>query len=233
MVSRSLSSTRIRVSRIPSESLVYGSVASFICSIKALRVRCKCLASIRRSLADTRPASFTDWIVVFLIRTRYVDAATAASASSVFWVGMALGRYALGAASERIGMRMAILGYIITAIGAQLFLISLVQLSGILVMLGVCGFFLAPLFPSGIVVLASQTEPRNRVSIVAGTIAMGQLGGAIVPFGLGLLATHVGIEYLLHVTLGLSVVLFVLWTIVSRICGEADILRPLLAASSI
>jgi fucose permease len=132
---------------------------------------------------------------------------------------MALGRYAFGAVSEIVGMRMAISGYIIAAMGAQIFLISLVQLSGFLVMLGVCGFFLAPLFPSGIVVLASQTEPRNRVSIVAGAIAMGQVGGAIVPFGLGLLATHVGIEYLVHVTLGLSVVLFVLWTIFTRICG--------------
>jgi fucose permease len=221
------------VSRTPSESLVYGSVVFFTCSTKALRVSRKYLASVCRSLADTRPASFTDWIVVFLIRTRHVDAATAASASSVFWLGMALGRYALGAVSERIGMRMAISGYIIAAMGAQIFLISLVQLSGFLVMLGVCGFFLAPLFPSGIVVLASQTEPRNRVSIVAGAIAMGQLGGAIVPFGLGLLATHVGIEYLVHVTLGLSVLLFVLWTIFSRICGEAAVLSPLLSASSI
>jgi fucose permease len=172
------------------------------------------------SSADTEPASFTDWIVVFLIRTHHVDAATAASASSVFWLGMAVGRYALGVVSERIGMRMAVSGYIVAAMGAQVSLIFLSKLSGILVMLAVCGFFLAPLLPSGIVVLASQTEPPDRISIVAGAIAMGQAGGAIVPFGLGLLATHVGIEYLLHVTLGLTVVLLMLWTTISRICGE-------------
>lgn len=68
---------------------------------------------------------------------------------------------------------------------------------------------------------------------MAGAIAMGQLGGAIVPFGLGVLATHVGIEYLLHVTLGLSVVLFVLWMIFTRICGEVDVLSPLLPVSPI
>jgi fucose permease len=171
------------------------------------------------SSADTEPASFTDWIVVFLIRTHHVDAATAASASSVFWLGMAVGRYALGVVSERIGMRMAVSGYIVAAMGAQVSLIFLSKLSGVLVMLAV--FFLAPLFPSGIVVLASQTEPPDRISIVAGAIAMGQAGGAIVPFGLGLLATRVGIEYLLHVTLGLTVVLLMLWTTISRICGEA------------
>lgn len=135
---------------------------------------------------------------------------------------MALGRYALGAVSEHVGMRMAVSGYIVAAMGAQLSLIFLSGLSGMLVMLAVCGFFLAPLFPSGILVLASQTEPRDRIRIVAGAIAMGQVGGAMVPFGLGLLATHVGIEYLLHVTLGLSVILVMLWTTISRICGETD-----------
>jgi fucose permease len=128
---------------------------------------------------------------------------------------MALGRYALGAVSEHVGMRMAVSGYIVAAMGAQLSLIFLSGLSGMLVMLAVCGFF-----PSGILVLASQTEPRDRVRIVAGAIAMGQVGGAMVPFGLGLLATHVGIEYLLHVTLGLSVVLCMLWTTMARICGD-------------
>ena len=166
---------------------------------------------------NTRPASLTDWIVVFLIRARHVDATTAASASSVFWLGMTLGRYTLSAVSDRIGLRLAVSCYIAVAVGAQIFLIILVQLSGILVVLGIGGYFLAPLFPSGILVLASQTEPRDRVSIVASVIAMGQVGGAVVPFGLGLLATHVGIEYLLHVTLGLSAILFMLWAAVTRV----------------
>lgn len=133
---------------------------------------------------------------------------------------MAIGRYTLGAVSDRIGMRMAVSGYILAAMGAQIFLIFLDRLSGILGMLGVCGFFLAPSFPSGILLLASQTEPHDRVRVVAGVIAMGQVGGAAVPFGLGLLATHVGIEYLLHVTLGLSVVLLLLWMAVTRIRSE-------------
>jgi fucose permease len=208
------------VSRIPSGDLVCGFVVSFTWSTKASRVSRRYSHIFWLSPADAKPASFTDWIVVFLIRTRHIDAATATSASSVFWLGMALGRYALGAVSEHVGMRMAVSGYIVAAMGAQLSLIFLSGLSGMLVMLAVCGFFLAPLFPSGILVLASQTEPRDRVRIVAGAIAMGQVGGAMVPFGLGLLATHVGIEYLLHVTLGLSVVLCMLWTTMARICGD-------------
>jgi fucose permease len=91
------------------------------------------------------------------------------------------------------------------------------QIPGTLAVLGVCGFFLAPLFPSGIVMLSTRTAPDDRTKIVAAVIALGQIGGAVVPYGLGLLATHLGSQYLLHVTLGLSVVLLGLWAAISRL----------------
>lgn len=75
----------------------------------------------------------------------------------------------------------------------------------------------ASLIPSGIVMLSLRTPPQDRTVIVAAVIAMGQIGGAIVPYGMGLLATHLGTEYLLHVTLSLSVALLVLWIVTSRL----------------
>lgn len=155
--------------------------------------------------------------MLFLIRTRHADANTAASASSIFWAGMAIGRYALGAVTELIGLRIAVLIYIAVACCAQCLLMSLDQIIPTLVILGVCGFFLAPLFPSGIVMLSLRNPPQDRTVIVAAVIAMGQIGGAIVPFGMGLLATHLGTQYLLHVTLSLSVVLLILWIVISRV----------------
>jgi fucose permease len=161
-------------------------------------------------------ASFTDWIVLFLVRTRHADTATAASASSIFWLGMAIGRYALGPVTERVGLRASVLSYIGVACCAQVILMSLKQIPATLLVLGVCGFFLAPLFPSGIVMLSSGTPPKDRTRVVAAVIALGQVGGAIVPYGLGLLATHLGTQYLLHVTLSLSIVLLGLWATVSQ-----------------
>ena len=169
------------------------------------------------STNNLRSASFTDWIVLFLVRTRHADAATAASASSIFWLGMAIGRYALGAVTERVGLHTSVSSYIIIACCAQLALMILKQIPETLIILGVCGFFLAPLFPSGIVMLSTRTPPEDRTKIVAAVIAMGQIGGAIVPYGLGLLATHLGTQYLLHVTLGLSIVLLGLWAAISRL----------------
>ena len=84
-------------------------------------------------------------------------------------------------------------------------------------MLGVCGFFFAPLFPSGIVMLSTRTPVENRTQIAAAVIALGQIGGAVVPYGLGLLATHIGTQYLLHVTLGLSILLLGIWAVISRL----------------
>lgn len=156
---------------------------------------------------------------MFLVRTRQADTATAASASSIFWLGMAIGRYALGAVTERVGLRTSVLSYIVAACCAQLGLMMLEQISGTLSLLGVCGFFLAPLFPSGIVMLSTRMPPENRTQVVAAVIALGQIGGAIVPYGLGLLATHIGTQYLLHVTLGLSIVLLGLWAAISRFEG--------------
>jgi fucose permease len=129
---------------------------------------------------------------------------------------MALGRYALGAVTEAIGLHTAVSVYIAVACCAQFLLMALHQIAGNLVVLGVCGFFLAPLFPSGIVTLSDRTPIQDRTEVIAAVIAMGQVGVAIVPYAMGLLATHLGTQYLLHVTLGLSVVLLVLWIAISR-----------------
>ncbi|GAB7331545.1 hypothetical protein MBLNU13_g02937t1 [Cladosporium sp. NU13] len=169
-------------------------------------------------------ASLNDWIVLFLVRTRHADTATAASASSVFWLGEALGRYALGAVTEYVGLHISVSSYIIIACCAQIILMSLRQIPATLAVLGVCGFFLAPLFPSGIVMLSTRTPPENRTRIIAAAIALGQIGGALVPYGLGLLATHLGTQYLFHVTLGLSILLLGTWAAISRVgvASEAE-----------
>lgn len=135
---------------------------------------------------------------------------------------MAIGRYALGAVTERVGLRIAVSCYIIVACCIQFLLMTLNQITGTLAILGVCGVFLAPLFPSGIVMLSIRTPLQDRTKIVAAVIAMGQIGGAVVPYGMGLLATHLGTQYLLHVTLTLSIGLLGLWTATSRI-GAAPI----------
>jgi fucose permease len=132
---------------------------------------------------------------------------------------MAIGRYALGAVTERVGLRTSVSSYIVAACCAQLGLILLKQIPGTLTLLGVCGFFLAPLFPSGIIMLSTRTPPENRTQVVAAVIALGQIGGAIVPYGLGLLATHIGTQYLLNVTLNLSVLLLGLWVAMVRLEG--------------
>ena len=130
---------------------------------------------------------------------------------------MAIGRYALGAVTERVGLHTSVSSYIAAACCAQLGLMVLNQVPVTLAVLGICGFFLAPLFPSGIVMLSTRTPPENRTKVVAAVIALGQVGGAVVPYGLGLLATHLGTQYLLHVTLGLSVLLLGSWAVITRL----------------
>lgn len=124
---------------------------------------------------------------------------------------MALGRYSLGLLTDRLGVRIAVVMYCVAVIIFQLCLTLVRQLGPTLALIGACGFFLAPLFPSGIVLLAPNFSSQQRGIIVAFLIAMGQIGAAVAPLAVGVLATTLGIEYLIQVTLVLSVLMLTTW----------------------
>ena len=144
-------------------------------------------------------------------RTRHVDTTVAGFATSAFWIGMTLGRYTLGSISDKFGVHRSVAMYIAISIGLQIGLNVLSQTTITLLLIGINGFFLAPVFPSGIIVLVSRTEPRNQIAVVAVAIAFGQIGAAVAPLGIGFMASSVGIGYLLEVILGLTVAMLSVW----------------------
>lgn len=166
-------------------------------------------------------ACYTDWIVTFTARHSSVAPATAAIASSVFWIGMAVGRYSLGFLTEYLGVPLAVVLYCISTMILQLWLIFVSKIGTTLVLIGGCGFFLAPLFPSGIVLLAPYFDIQQRGVIIAFLIAMGQVGAAVAPLAVGILATKLGIQYLIQVTLGFSSLMLAAWLAVMQNTGDA------------
>lgn len=132
---------------------------------------------------------------------------------------MALGRYSLGLLTDRLGVRIAVVMYCVATIVFQLCLTLVRQLGPTLALIGACGFFLAPLFPSGIVLLVSKFNSQQRGIIVAFLIAMGQIGAAVAPLAVGVLATKLGIEYLVQVTLVFSVLMLATWVASLRKVG--------------
>jgi fucose permease len=162
-------------------------------------------------------ASFTDWIVVYMRRARHMDPSTAGYSSSIFWIGMTAGRYALGPVSERFGVGQSVTIYIIFAMCTQVGLGLVRDTLATFLFLALNGFLIAPLFPSGIVVLVARVAPQSQLTVVAIAIAVGQLGAAAAPLGVGLMATKLGMHHLIEVICGLSVLLLLAWGAFIRI----------------
>lgn len=159
---------------------------------------------------------FTDWIVVYMQRVGNMDSFLAGLSSSIFWTGMALGRYSLGHVSDRFGVRRSVAAYIVIAIVFQVGLGWMNDSVGLLVLLALNGFMIAPLYPSGIVVLVSRLPGASQLTSVAVAMGLGQVGAAVAPLAVGFMATRLGLQHLIEVVSILSVLMLTSWALFSR-----------------
>ncbi|PSS03363.1 major facilitator superfamily domain-containing protein [Coniella lustricola] len=139
-------------------------------------------------------AAISGWIVTFMLRARHATPYLASLSSSGFWVGMAAGRFVLGFLTDKLGVRTATSAYLVIAILAQILGLAIRTSEVTMVIVTVVGFFLGPIFPSGIVAIA-QILPRGRhVEAVSFVCSVGQVGAALLPFALGSLSQWLGIR---------------------------------------
>lgn len=84
------------------------------------------------------------------------------------------------------------------------------------------GFFLGPLFPS-IVLVANKILPRHQHVVVIGfAAAFGGCAAAVLPFCIGLLAQHRGVQVLQPIILGLLGALLGVWLSLPRLRKKSD-----------
>jgi fucose permease len=162
--------------------------------------------------------TYSDWIVVYMRRARHVQFYTAGFASSIFWLGMSIGRISLGPVSEYFGVKRSVAAYLSLSAILQLCFKLAVRPTLSLVILGFNGFMLGPTFPSGLVLLANAVPKQAQVRAVSVAAAIGQIGGAAVPFLIGFMAERIGIGRLLDVVLTLTAALILVWFIYCKIC---------------
>jgi fucose permease len=144
-------------------------------------------------------------------RVRHIDQATAANASSVFWIGMVIGRIVLSPITEKVGLQWSVTAYIVLSIIAQVTLQFLRGIPALLAMLAMIGFFFGPYFPSAIVLLGQKLPVQAHVGVVSFAAALGQVGGATCPLIIGFMADAFGMAKLLEVATALTGVLLVVW----------------------
>ncbi|KAI1264739.1 major facilitator superfamily domain-containing protein [Xylariaceae sp. FL1019] len=156
-------------------------------------------------------ASINGWIVTFMRRVREADPYLASLSSSFFWIGVTLGRITLGYITDRAGVRIATTVYIVLAIILQAIFafISSSTLSAIVILL--IGYFFGPLFPSGLVMLTRSLNRSLHVRAVAIAVTFGQIGGALIPSGLGALSEMVGMKVFQAVIFAWLLVTLAFW----------------------
>jgi fucose permease len=138
-------------------------------------------------------ATAGDWSYTQLTAGRSLSAGLASSGASLYWVGLAGGRVALGLLGNRVApTRLLDAGVALGAVGAVLFWLAPAVVAG-LVALPILGIAISGIFP----LLISDTPARVGASmtthVVGFELAAGTLGGGGLPALVGLALQSLGL----------------------------------------
>ncbi|OQE28360.1 hypothetical protein PENSTE_c003G06133 [Penicillium steckii] len=160
------------------------------------------------------------WIVTFMIRVRNGPAFASGMTATGFWLGITVGRFLLGFVTPRVGEKLAIAAYVLLSMAFGLILWLVPQFYASAVAVALQGFFLGPLFP-GVIVMIAKLLPRHlHVSSIGFAAAFGGSGAAILPFAVGALAQAKGVRVLQPFIIALSGAIFLAWLGLPRVKKE-------------
>ena len=161
--------------------------------------------------------SISGWVIIFMQRVRHSSSFVASLCSSGFWTGMAVGRISLGALSDRFGVKTSVTVYTsFTLLFAILFGVSQNDAMSVST-ISLLGLFCGPLFPSSIVLLTAALPSDLHVPGVSFVASVGQVGGTLMPFAIGLIVDAVGMAAFQAIFLIQLVVSLFLWVLYSRL----------------
>jgi fucose permease len=161
--------------------------------------------------------AISGWIVSFTLRYLHASPYLASLSSSGFWIGMASGRLLLGHSTDRIGVRRAATIYLLLAIVLQAAFAFMRAPVEAVVLMTLLGVFMGPLFPSGVVVLTRLLPPDLHVRAVSFIVSLGQVGGAALPFGIGVFVESAGVGVFRWVILLFTILSLIVWIAFSRL----------------
>jgi fucose permease len=157
---------------------------------------------------------FAGWVPSFAVRSQQTSEKTTALVQSGFWGAILLGRLLAPVALRRVrNAQMIVAGLLIAAFGGVLAILS-TNLAMLAVGVIICGLGLAAIFPTAIAIFTESYGSGGAGSIVLGVCG---LGGAVVPWMVGLISDRTG-----NLRLGLSInllcvaiSLIVFWKLIS------------------
>ncbi|KAK0740712.1 tRNA wybutosine-synthesizing protein, partial [Schizothecium vesticola] len=155
--------------------------------------------------------SLGGWIVTFMLRVRHAGSFEAGLTVVFFWLGLTVGRVALGFVTGRVGEKLAITVYLALCVALQLLYWLVPSFVASAVFVALLGFFLGPLFPAAIVA-ATKLLPRDyHVSAIGFAAAFGGGGAAVFPFAIGSIAQKKGVQVLQPIVLAMLAFILLVW----------------------
>jgi len=163
------------------------------------------------------PVTLGGWIVFFMLRVRHARPFPSGMTATGFWLGITMGRVFLGFVTPKIGEGLAIVIYIGIAIALQVIFWLVPQFIVSAVAIALVGFFLGPLFPSGVVAATKLLPSELHVAAIGFSAAFGGGGAAVLPFAVGAIAQARGVQTLQPIVLALLVILLGIWLCLPKI----------------
>lgn len=135
------------------------------------------------------------WASSYLVEYRNVDAETAATFASMFFLGITIGRFISGFVSTKVGDRFMIRTGIIVCMGGVLMIALPFSKVFALVGLVVAGFGCAPIYPAIIHSTPSNFGKENSQAIIGIQMASAYVGSTFMPPVFGVIADYVNIGF--------------------------------------
>lgn len=157
--------------------------------------------------------SIGGWIVTFMLRVRSGTEFASGIVATGFWLGVTIGRFVLGFVTARCfpTEKHAVAFYLIICVALQLLFWLIPSFTVSAVMVGLLGFFIAPMFPAAVVAMTKLLPKRLHVAAVGFAAAVGASGATVLPFAVGAIANSKGVGVLQPVVLALLVVITIIW----------------------
>ncbi|KAI9045975.1 putative MFS transporter [Aspergillus affinis] len=151
------------------------------------------------------------WIVTIMMDVRNGAAFPSGMTATGFWLGITIGRMALGFVTAKIGERIGTSIYITCSIAFSLVVWLVPNFYASAVAVSIQGFFLGPLFPAVVVVMTKLLPKHLHVTSIGFVAAFGGAGAAVLPFVAGGIAQGSDVKSLLPFIFAVSVGILILW----------------------
>lgn len=161
------------------------------------------------------------WVTSFMIDVRHGNEHRMGYVATGFWTGLTVGRMILGfVAGKRFAGKESLLvaGYLCAALVFQLFFWVIPQLVISAICAALIGVFIGPLYPSIMIVFFGKFPKHLHVIGVGVVASAGGIGGALLPFICGSLATTHSVAILGPYVLVAFALMLLTWIVVMKLC---------------